>query len=124
MPTSLQGRARRRPQVKRGIGSVTATGGSTRTFWKQCWRDIRQDAAAGVDQVRAQASEQHLDAHIHDLVELRTPAAVPRHTRQTTGRSHRDGTPRPLGSPAGEEKLLQRAERASGSHRRAGRAAR
>ncbi len=27
---------------------------------QQCWRDIRTDAAAGVDQVSAQAYEQHL----------------------------------------------------------------
>jgi hypothetical protein len=36
---------------------------------QQGWRDIRQEAAAGVAHVRAQASAQPLDAHLHDLGE-------------------------------------------------------
>ena len=64
-----------------------------------------------MDQVRAQASEQHLDAHIHDLVELAGSSGTAPHA--SDDRRHPTGMarPRPLGSPAGEEKLLQRAER-------------
>src|SRR5262249_14824730 len=71
--------------------------------------DIRQDAAAGVDQVSAQAYEQHLDANIHQRVER----LKQKRYRATLVRRHDipqgDGTPRPLGIPAVEAKLLQRA---------------
>jgi RNA-directed DNA polymerase len=36
---------------------------------KECWRDIRQEAASGVDRISAQDDERHLDEHIHTLVE-------------------------------------------------------
>ena len=36
---------------------------------RDCWRDIRKDAAYGVDEVSAQAYEQDLDEHISPLVE-------------------------------------------------------
>jgi retron-type reverse transcriptase len=75
-------------------------------FLKQCWRDIRQDAAAGVDQVSAQAYEQHLDENIHHLVERlkqkRYRAQLVRRQYMPQG----DGTQRPLGIPAVEDKLL------------------
>jgi RNA-directed DNA polymerase len=76
-------------------------------FLKQCWRDIRKDAAAGVDQVSAQAYEQHLDENIHCLVERlqqkRYRAKLVRRHDIPKG----DGTQRPLGIPAVEDKLLQ-----------------
>jgi RNA-directed DNA polymerase len=34
-----------------------------------CWRDIRQEAAYGIDEVSAQEYEQHLGEHIRQLVE-------------------------------------------------------
>jgi hypothetical protein len=40
----------------------------TEDFLKQCWRGIRQDGAAGGEQGRAQAYEQHLDENLHHLV--------------------------------------------------------
>jgi retron-type reverse transcriptase len=36
---------------------------------KDCWRDIRKDAACGVDRVSAVEYEQNLDGNIHQLVE-------------------------------------------------------
>ena len=76
-------------------------------FLKQCWRDIRKDAAAGVDQVSAQAYEQHLDENLHRLVER----LKQKRYRATLVRRHDipkgDGTQRPLGIPAVEDKLLQ-----------------
>jgi group II intron reverse transcriptase/maturase len=75
-------------------------------FLKQCWRDIRQEAAAGVDQVSAQAYEQHLDETIHHRVERlkqkRSRAKLVRRQALPKG----DGPPRPLGIPAVEDKLL------------------
>lgn len=76
-------------------------------FRTRCWRDIRQDAAAGMDQVSAQAYEQHLDEHLHRLVERlkqkRYGAKLVRRHNIPKG----EGTQRPLGIPAVEDKLLQ-----------------
>lgn len=76
---------------------------------KQCWRDIRKDAACGGDHVSAQAYEPHLDANIHGLVER----LKQKRYRAKLVRRHyipkEEGTQRPLGMPAVEEKLLQRA---------------
>jgi RNA-directed DNA polymerase len=76
---------------------------------KQGWRDIRQDAAAGGEQVSAQAEEQPLDANLHDLVERlqQQRYRAPRVRRPSMPPG--DGTPRPLGIPAVEETLLPRA---------------
>jgi len=65
-------------------------------------RDMRQDAASGVDQGRAQADEQPRDEAIHRrgarLQQQRSRATrVSRHARPTG-----EGTPRPLGRPAVE----------------------
>jgi RNA-directed DNA polymerase len=74
-----------------------------------CGRDSRTEAAAGVDQVRAQADEPPLDAHRHRLVERLKPQRY----RATRGRRHAmptgEGTPRPLGLPAVEDTRLPRA---------------
>jgi RNA-directed DNA polymerase len=76
-------------------------------FLQPCWQDIRTDAAVGVDDVSAQAYEQHWDATIHHLVERlkqqRYRVKLVRRHDSPTGA----GTPRPLGIPAGEDKLLQ-----------------
>jgi retron-type reverse transcriptase len=78
-------------------------------FLKQCWRDIRKDAASGVDQGSAQAYEQHLDEHLHRLVER----LKQQWSRAKLVRRHDipkgDGTPRPLGLPAVAAKRRQRA---------------
>jgi RNA-directed DNA polymerase len=73
------------------------------------WRDIRQAAAAGVDRLRAQADERHLDEHMHHLVARlkRQPSRATRVRRQYSPKG--DGTLRPLGIPAVAEKRLQRA---------------
>jgi RNA-directed DNA polymerase len=38
-------------------------------YLRECWGDLRKDAAYGVDHVSAEAYEQHLEENIHDLVE-------------------------------------------------------
>jgi RNA-directed DNA polymerase len=68
MPTSLQGRAQKAARQK-GYRFRNRSGMLNEDVLKQCWRAIRQDAAAGVEQVSAQADEPHLDENIHHLVE-------------------------------------------------------
>jgi RNA-directed DNA polymerase len=108
MPTSLQGLAQKAASQK-GYRFRNLYGMLNEDFLKQGWRDIRQDAAAGVDQVSAQEYEQHLDENIHHLVER---LKQKRYRAQLVRRPYipkGDGTQRPLGIPAGEDKLLQRA---------------
>ena len=108
MPISLQGRAQKANRQK-GSRFRNLYGMRNAAFLKQGWRDIRKEAASGVDHVRAQADEQPLDAHIHDLVERlkqkRYRATLVRRQDIPKG----DGTQRPRGIPAGEDTLLQRA---------------
>ncbi len=74
---------------------------------RECWRDIRRDAAYGVDRVSALEYEQNLEANIHDLVERLKRKSY----RAKLIRRHyipkADGKLRPLGIPATEDKLLQ-----------------
>ena len=106
MPPSLQGRAQKAASQK-GYRFRNLYGRLDEDFLQQGWRDIRQDAASGVDQVRAHAYEQHLDEHIHRLVEClkqkRYRATLVRRPARPTG----DGSLRPLGIPAVADKLLQ-----------------
>jgi hypothetical protein len=75
-------------------------------FRKQGWRAIRKEAAAGGAQGSAPEDAPPLDAPSHALVErlqqTRSRATLGRRQSMPTG----DGTPRPLGLPAGEDKLL------------------
>jgi RNA-directed DNA polymerase len=106
MPTSLQGIATKAASQK-GYRFRNLYGMLDEDFLKQCWQDIRKDAAAGVDHVSAQAYEQHLDENIHHLVERlkqkRYRAKLVRRHYIPKG----DGTQRPLGIPAVEDTLLQ-----------------
>jgi len=72
-----------------------------------CWRDIRKDAAYGVDRVSAAQYEQNLSQNIRRLVEClkgkRYHAKLVRRQYIPKG----DGRLRPLGIPATEDKLLQ-----------------
>ena len=108
MPTSLQGRAKK-AESQKGYRFRNRYGMLDEDFLKQCWRDIRKDAASGVDQVSAQKDEQHLEENIHHLVERlkqkRYRAKLVRRHYIPKG----DGTQRPLGIPAVEDQLLQRA---------------
>jgi RNA-directed DNA polymerase len=106
MPTSLQGIAKK-AESQKGYRFRNLYGRLNEDFLKQCWRDIRKEAASGVDQVSARAYEQHLDENIHRLVERlkqkRYRAKLVRRHYIPKG----DGTQRPLGIPAVEDKLLQ-----------------
>jgi retron-type reverse transcriptase len=106
MPTSLQGRAQK-AESQKGYRFRNLYGMLDDDFLTQCWRDIRKDAAAGVEQGSAQEYEHHLEENIHHLVERlkqkRYRAKLVRRHYIPKG----DGTQRPLGIPAVEDKLLQ-----------------
>jgi group II intron reverse transcriptase/maturase len=77
---------------------------------RACWRDIRKDAAAGVDEVSARTDEQHLDANIRHLGERLQRKS----DRAKLVRRHDipkgEGQRRPVGIPAVEDQLLQLAD--------------
>ena len=106
MQTSLQGIAKK-AQSQKQYRLRDRYGLLNETLLKECWRDIRRDAAYGVDRVSAQDYEQHLDENSEDLVERlkqkRYRAKLVRRHDIPKG----DGRVRPLGIPAVEDKLLQ-----------------
>src|ERR1700694_426955 len=106
MPTSLQGIAKK-AESQKGYRFRNLYGMLDEDFLQKCGRHIRKDAASGVDQVSAQEYEQHLEEHIHCLVER----LKKKQYRAKLVRRHYipkgDGTQRPLGIPAVEDKLLQ-----------------
>jgi retron-type reverse transcriptase len=74
---------------------------------KDCWREIRKEAAYGVDEVSAQAYEQDLDDNISHLVErLKRKSDRAKLVRRHDSPKG-DGKLSPLGIPAVEDKLLQ-----------------
>ncbi|MDZ7843050.1 MAG: reverse transcriptase domain-containing protein [Gammaproteobacteria bacterium] len=74
-----------------------------------CWRDLNKDAASGVDAVTAQVYEQDLDANIRDLAQrLKTKRYRTKLVRRCYIPKDNGGY-RPLGIPALEDKLVQRA---------------
>ncbi|MGH7771584.1 MAG: group II intron reverse transcriptase/maturase [Candidatus Binatia bacterium] len=106
MQTSLQGIAEKAKSQKgyrfRNLYGML----NERLLW-ECWRDIRKDAAYGVDEVSAQDYQQHLEENIRNLVER----LKRRRYRAKLIRRHYipkgEGQWRPLGIPAVEDKLLQ-----------------
>jgi group II intron reverse transcriptase/maturase len=74
---------------------------------KDSWRDIRKNAASGVDRVSAAEYEQNLGGNIHQLVDelkrkrYRTKNVLRRYIPKGNGKL------RPLGIPATQDKLLQ-----------------
>lgn len=106
MSTFLQGIAKKaQEQPKHRFGNLYEL--LNEEYLKECWRDIRKDAAYGVDKVSAAEYERNLDENIHDLVERlkqkRYRAKLVRRQYIPKG----DGQMRPLGIPAVEDKLLQ-----------------
>ncbi len=106
MPTFLQGIAKKAQEhSKHRFGNLYEL--LNEAYLKECWHDIRKDAAYGVDRVSAQDYEQHLDENIHGLVERlkrkQYRAKLVRRVYIPKG----DNRWRPLGIPAIEDKLLQ-----------------
>lgn len=106
MSTFLQGIVKKaHEQPKHRFGNLYEL--LNKAYLKECWRDIRQDAAHGVDRVSAEDYEQNLDENIHDLVERlkRKQYRAKLVRRQYIPKG--SGKMRPLGIPAVEDKLLQ-----------------
>jgi RNA-directed DNA polymerase len=102
----LQGRAKKaQEQPKHRFGNLSEL--LNEPVRKECWRDIRQEAASGVARMSAQDYERHLDGNIHNLAER---LKRKRYRAQLVRRQYipkGDGKLRPLGIPAVEDKLLQ-----------------
>ena len=98
MPTFLQGRAKKAQEhPKHRFGNLYEL--RNEAFLKECWRDIRKDAAYGVDHVRAQDYEANLDANIHDVGErLKRKRYRAKHVRRKYIPKG-NGQLRPLGIP-------------------------
>lgn len=112
LPTSLRGianKARREPQHRfRDLYGML-----TEAFLHESWRWVRKNAASGVDRVSAREYARELTANIRGLVERlkqkRYRAQLVRRQWIPKGKDKL----RPLGIPVVEDKLLQRAVRAS-----------
>lgn len=106
MPTSMQGIAEKAKSQK-GYRFRNLYGMLNEQLLWECWRDIRKNAAYGVDEVSAQDYQQHLGENIRNLVER----LKRRRYRAKLIRRHYipkgEGQWRPLGIPAVEDKLLQ-----------------
>ena len=106
MPTSMQGIAEKAKSQK-GYRFRNLYGMLNEQLLWECWRDIRKNAAYGVDEVSAQDYQQHLGENIRNLVER----LKRRQYRAKLIRRHYipkgEGQWRPLGIPAVEDKLLQ-----------------
>jgi RNA-directed DNA polymerase len=106
MQTSLQGIAKKaREQKKHRFQDLYRLLNEENLL--DCWRNIRKDAAYGVDRVSAEEYEQNLEENIRQLVERlkRKSYRAKLVRRQYIPKG--EGKFRPLGIPATEDKLLQ-----------------
>ena len=104
--TSLRGIAKKaREQKKHRFGNLYEM--LNEEFLHVCWRDIKKDAASGVDRVSAREYEENLEENIGQLVERlkRKSYRAKLVRRQYIPKG--EGKFRPLGIPATEDKLLQ-----------------
>jgi RNA-directed DNA polymerase len=106
MQTSLQGIAEKaKSQEKYRFRNLY--GMLNEELLRDCWREIRKDAAYGVDEVSAQAYEQDLDENISHLVERLKRKSYRAKLVRRHDIPQGDGKLRPIGIPAVEDKLLQ-----------------
>jgi RNA-directed DNA polymerase len=106
MQTSLQGIAEKAKRQRRyRFQNLSAM--LNEEYLHKCWKEIRKEAAYGVDRISAEQYEQKLTENIRDLIvrlkENRYHAKLVR--RQYIPKEN--GKQRPLGIPAVEDKLLQ-----------------
>lgn len=106
MSTFLQGIARKAErQPKHRFGNLYEL--LNEAYLKECWRDIRKDAASGVDRISAAEYGEKLDENIHDLVERLKQKSYRAKPVRRAYIPKGAGKQRPLGIPAVEDKLLQ-----------------
>ena len=102
MLTSLQGIAKKaKEQKKHRFQDLYRM--LNEEFLLDCWRDIRKDAAYGVDKVSAEEYEQNVRDLVERLKRGRYRAKLVRRKYIPRG----EGKMRPLGIPSIEDKLLQ-----------------
>lgn len=106
MPTFLQGIAQKAQEhPKHRFGNLYEL--RNEAFLQECWRDMRKEAAYGVDHVSAQDDAANLDANIHEVVErLKRKRYRAKHVRRKYI-PQGNGQLRPVGIPAVEDTLLQ-----------------
>ena len=106
MRTSLEGiakKAKEQPEYRfRNLAAML-----DEDFLKECWRDIKKNAAYGVDKVSAADYEGNLEENIHDLVERLKRGGYHAKLVKRKYIPKGDGKVRPLGIPVIEDKLLQ-----------------
>jgi len=107
-PTSLEGIART-ASLNKGHRCRNLDGELTPDLLLSAWMNINKDAASGVDKITAKAYQENLLGHIEDvaqrLKEKRYKAKLVRRTYIPKD----NGKERPLGIPALEDKIVQRA---------------
>ncbi len=113
------GSATQKPTARRGIANTARVDKQHRfrdldrcldaELLRTCWHDLNKDAASGVDQVTAEAYAINRRGNIEALAQRLTTTR----SRAKLGRRgsipKANGTARPLGIPALEDKLVQRA---------------
>ncbi len=107
-PTSLRGIAHRATQSKdprfQNLNRCLNA-----EFLRECWDDLNQDAASGVDGITAAEYQENLDSNIQDLVKRLENGSYRAKLIRRCYIPKENGKERPLGIPAVEDKLVQRA---------------
>ncbi|MFO1420734.1 MAG: group II intron reverse transcriptase/maturase [Candidatus Competibacteraceae bacterium] len=107
-PTSLRGIANRAKQSKdhrfQNLNRCLNA-----EFLRECWDDLNQDAASGVDGITAAEYQENLDSNIQDLVKRLENGSYRAKLIRRCYIPKENGKERPLGIPAVEDKLVQRA---------------
>jgi RNA-directed DNA polymerase len=78
-------------------------------FLLDCWQELNQNAASGIDGVTAAAYEENLQANVEALAERLKLKRYRAKLVRRTSIPKENGKERPLGIPVLEDKLVQRA---------------
>lgn len=78
-------------------------------FLREAYRHTRKSSAPGIDGVTAQSYAEHLDANLHDLYERLRSGRYQAAPVERVWIEKDDGGQRPIGKPAFEDKIVQRA---------------
>jgi RNA-directed DNA polymerase len=108
LSTCVQGIAQKaQEQPKHRFGNLYEL--LNEAYLRECWGDIRKDAASGVDHVSAEAYAHQLEENSHDLGERLKGKRYRAKRVKRHDIPKGDGHRRPLGIPAVADKLRQRA---------------
>lgn len=78
-------------------------------FLREAYRHTRKSSAPGIDGVTAQSYAEHLDENLHDLYERLRSGRYQAAPVERVWIEKDDGGQRPIGKPAFEDKIVQRA---------------